>query len=283
MNARPKVFISYSSADRNHAERLVASLVLNAIQVWYDQFDLDIGQNVHARIQEGILAVDYLAIILTARSLESAWVREELSLAKQRELEERHVIVLPLLFEKVALPLHLRARKYGDFTDFSSGFRELMRAIDRHTAVKDLDETLRKRVHDAIAQLAAGTADDTQTIRSQQMARVIRGTALGVGHAAKQLAFESGADGRSPATVFVDIHSADASIPIAVDLGERAGSVLARVLQAINVDCLVTSKQRFSFLLVYEGIPLELDETLREAAVSDGAHLQLAAYTFVIE
>jgi hypothetical protein len=68
MNARTEVFVSYSSADRHHAERLVASLVLNAIQVWYDQADIDVGQNLHARIQEGLLAVDYLGVVLTARS-----------------------------------------------------------------------------------------------------------------------------------------------------------------------------------------------------------------------
>jgi hypothetical protein len=188
-----------------------------------------------------------------------------------------------LLFEKVALPLHLRARKYADFTDFSSGFHELMRVLDRRAAVTHLDETLRKRIRDAISHLGAGTADDVQTVRSQQVARITRGTALGLDQAAKQLTLESGADGRSPARVFVDIRSADASIPIAVDLGERGGSVLARVLQAINVDGLVSREQRFSFLLLYDGIPLELDETLRDADIPDGAHLQLAAYTFVIE
>lgn len=277
------MFVSYSSADRHHAERLVASLVLNAVQVWYDQSDIDVGQNVHARIHEGLLAVEYLGVILTARSLQSAWVAEELSLAKQRELEERKVIVLPLLFERVALPLHLRARKYADFTDFSSGFRELMRVLDRPSAVNDLDETLRKRVRDAISKLGSCTANDVQTIRSQQFARITRGAALELGQATKQLASELGADCRSPATVFVDIRSADASIPIAVDLGERAGSVVARVLQAISADTLVAKEQRFSFLLLYDGIPLELGETLRDADIPDGAHLQLAAYTYVIE
>jgi hypothetical protein len=99
----------------------------------------------------------------------------------------------------------------------------------------------------------------------------------------KHLALESGADGRNPATVFINVRSADASIPIAVDLDERSGSVLARVLQAINVDGLVAEAQRFSFLLLYDGVPLELEETLSDADISNGAHLQLAAYTFLIE
>lgn len=280
---RPKVFISYSSGDRDHAERLVASLVLNAIQVWFDQNDIDVGQRVHERIQEGLLSVDYLGVVLTARALASAWVMEELTLAKQRELEERQVIVLPLLFEKIALPLHLRARKYADFTDFPSGFRSLMRTLDRRLLVNDLDESLRTRVRDAIVELGSGRAGYVQAVRSQQMARITRRTALTSGETAKQLALESAAEGRSPATIFVDIRSADVSIPIVVDLDERSGSVLARVLQAINIDGLVANGQRFSFMLIYENIPLELDETLHEVEITDGAHLQLGAYTFLIE
>jgi hypothetical protein len=272
---RPKVFISYSSGDRDHAERLVASLVLNAIQVWFDQNDIDVGQRVHERIQEGLLSVDYLGVVLTARALASAWVMEE--------LEERQVIVLPLLFEKIALPLHLRARKYADFTDFPSGFRSLMRTLDRRLLVNDLDESLRTRVRDAIVELGSGRAGYVQAVRSQQMARITRRTALTSGETAKQLALESAAEGRSPATIFVDIRSADVSIPIVVDLDERSGSVLARVLQAINIDGLVANGQRFSFMLIYENIPLELDETLHEVEITDGAHLQLGAYTFLIE
>jgi hypothetical protein len=283
VDTRPKVFISYSSADREYAERLVASLTLNAIQVWYDQYDIAVGQNLHARIHEGLLGVNYLGVIPTARSLESAWVTEELSLAKQRELEERHVIVLPLLFERVALPLHLRARKYADFTNFSSGFRDLMRVLDRRAEINLIDETVRKRVHDAILGLGSDAASDVQAVRSQQAAKIMRSTALGLGQVTKQLELDSGADGRSPATIYVDILSANASIPIAADLGERGGSVLARILQVINLDSLVAERQRFSFLLLYDGIPVELDERLSDADISDGAHLQLAAYTFVIE
>jgi hypothetical protein len=282
MNRRPKVFISYSSVDRAHAEHLVASLILNGIQVWYDQNDIDVGQNIHSRIQEGLLSVDYLGVLLTARALQSAWVTEELSLAKQRELEERQVIVLPLLFEKVALPLHLRARKYADFSDFSSGFRELMRVLDRGAAAVELDEPLRKRVRDAMSQLGTGTVAEVQTVRSQQMARITRATALELGQAAKQSARESVTIGTST-TVFIDIRSADVSVPITVDLGERAESVLARLLEAFDIQGLVAREQRFSFLLLYQGIPLGLDETLRDAEIVEGAHLQLGAYTFAIE
>jgi hypothetical protein len=208
-------------------------------------------------------------------------VKEELSLAKQRELEERNVIVLPLLFEQVTLPLHLRSRKYANFIDFDNGFRELMRAMNRRATVNPFDYSLRQRVRDAIGSFGSGTAAEIQEVRSQNAARLIRGTLLSPGRVVQQDL--DSPDDSNPATIFVDIESAQLSVPIRVDLKERSGAVLARLLQAIELDQLVLNSQRFSFFLAYEGIPLELDEKLIDAEIEDGAHLQLGAYTFLIE
>jgi hypothetical protein len=279
---RPRIFISYSSKDREAAERLVSALLLNAVQVWYDQRDIDVGDHIYDKIHQGLLEVDFLGVILTSRSLESTWVKEELSLAKQRELEERNVIVLPLLFEQVTLPLHLRSRKFANFTDFDTGFRELMRAMNRQTSVSAFDYSLRQRVREAISSFGSGTAEEIQEVRSQNAARLVRRTLLPVNRIREQPNTDA-TDDSSLSTIFVDIESAQVSIPIQVSLTERAGSVLARVLQAVDLDQIVLKGQRFSFFLAYEGIPLELDERLVDADIAEGGHLQIGAYTFLIE
>ena len=279
---RPKVFISYSSKDRAYAEKLVSSLLLNAVQVWYDQRDIEVGQQIHDRIHDGLLQADFLGVVLTPRSIASAWVHEELSLAKQRELEEHNVIILPLLFEAVTLPLHLRSRKYADFSDFDSGFQNLMRALNRKALISTFDESMRKRVLDAVSGRGSGAAAKLQTIRSQNAARLVRGTTINVAEIPAQLTAAVIHDS-SPAMIFVDIQGAEIDIPIRVDLSERSGSVLARVLQAVGLDQLVVEHQQYSFFLMYNGIPLELNERLTDANVTDGAHLQLGAYTFMIE
>lgn len=282
IGSRPKVFISYSSKDRAYAERLVSALVLNAVQVWYDQRDLKVGQQIHDKIQESLLQVDFLGVLLTRNSLASTWVKEELTLAKQRELEERNVVILPLLFEQVSLPLHLRSRKYADFSDFDSGFRELMLTLGAQAAVSVFDDSLRQRVFKAVSTFGSGTAAEIQEIRSQTAAKLVRGTTLAAAQVTAQLNAEP-AGVLNPATIFVDIQSAEIDIPIQVDLSERCGSVLARVLQAVSLDQLVLELQQYSFFLVYEGIPLELNERLSDANIKDRAHLQLGAYTFMIE
>jgi hypothetical protein len=262
---------------------LSSALLLNAIEVWFDEFDIDVGQNIHDRICEGLVEADFLGVVLTPRSLESAWVKEELSLAKQRELEERKVIILPLLFDSARLPLHLRSRKYADFTDFDTGFRAIMKVLDRGAALVNLDGTVRARIRDVFSDLGSDSATEIQTVRSQNIARIVRSAALPINAVDNELALSTNDLGSKPATVFVDIRSAEAEVPIRVDLDERSGTILARVLKAIGLDAPINKGQRFSFFLIYEGIPLELNETLSEAGILNAAHLQLGAFTYLIE
>jgi hypothetical protein len=82
--------------------------------------------------------------------------------------------------------------------------------------------------------------------------------------------------------IHVAIHAAEAKVPIAVDLTETAGHVLARLLRALGLDEVVSS-QRIAFFLLHEGMPLEVDDTLAAAGVGAGDQLELGLYTFLIE
>jgi hypothetical protein len=88
----PRVFISYSSRDKVHAQRLASMLLLNGIRAWFDDWEILVGHNIYDSVYEGVLSSDYFAVVLTASALDSRWVKEELSFARQRELEKRQVV-----------------------------------------------------------------------------------------------------------------------------------------------------------------------------------------------
>jgi hypothetical protein len=259
----------------------VSALILNGIDVWLDRFDIDVGDDVHEKIVQGVVDADYVGVLLTASSLASAWVTEELSLAKQRELEERNVILLPLLFEPLTLPLHLRKRKYANFTDFDAGLRELLRTLGRGALLGELDGAVRERVQ---ALLTAGpghaAVDGVQEVRSQMAARLVRATSLPV--AKVDDALRPDAALIESAIIVIDIKSAAATVPIRVNLDETAGRVLARVIRALGLEETIEG-QRLSFFLIFDDQPLELSETLHEVGVADGDHLQLGVFTYLIE
>lgn len=124
------VFISYSRANADFVDHLAQQLVVERVHVWLDRWELNVGDSIIDRIQSAIQASDYLCVVLSKASLESEWCKKELNAALIRELDERKVVVLPVLLEACTIPVFLREKLYADFrTSFSDGFDQLRRAL----------------------------------------------------------------------------------------------------------------------------------------------------------
>jgi TIR domain len=124
------VFISYSHEDREVVDRIAANLVRRRVNVWVDRWELRIGDSLIQRIQSEIQSADALVVMLSRASVRSAWCQKELSAGLIRELEERRVVVLPVLLEECEIPLFLRDKKYADFRrGFDHGLSDLLEGI----------------------------------------------------------------------------------------------------------------------------------------------------------
>ncbi len=74
-------------------------------------------------------------MILSRASIESEWCKKELSAGLLRELEERRVVVLPVLVEECEIPLLLRGKMYADFrADYDTGLNRILEAVARVTS-----------------------------------------------------------------------------------------------------------------------------------------------------
>lgn len=111
------IFLSHSHADKSFARRLAADLRASGHDVWIDEAEIEIGDSLIHKIREGLDAVDYVAAILSSNSIESEWVTKELEIASNREIDEKRVVVLPLMIENVGMPGFLKGKFYGDFTN----------------------------------------------------------------------------------------------------------------------------------------------------------------------
>ncbi len=128
------VFISYSHADSVFANTLAAHLVKNNAHVWIDSWELNVGDSILAHVQKAIQESSALLIILSKASVESAWVKKELNAGLMRELDEKKVLVLPVLLEDCEIPMFLREKMYADFrTNFDAGLSKLVDALLRIT------------------------------------------------------------------------------------------------------------------------------------------------------
>jgi len=124
------VFISYSSKDKDFAERLATDLRASGAEVWFDQWEIKVGDSITQKINDGIHDNDYLAVVLSPDSVASPWVRKELNVAMMRELNRRSVFVLPILYLDCEIPELIADKRYADFRkSYEFGFSEVLEVL----------------------------------------------------------------------------------------------------------------------------------------------------------
>ncbi|MCC5581865.1 toll/interleukin-1 receptor domain-containing protein [Microtetraspora sp. AC03309] len=137
------IFISYSHQDGNFVDRLAQQLVQNKVRIWMDKWELHVGDSLISKIQDAITDASALLVILSQSSVTSAWCQRELNGGLMRELDERQVIVLPVLIEDCMIPIFLRDKLYADFRhNFDDGLNAVLEAVARisNAAMGRIDE-----------------------------------------------------------------------------------------------------------------------------------------------
>src|SRR6266404_6484728 len=130
------IFISYSHADKAFVNKLASNLVKHDAHVWVDTWELNVGDSILNRVQEAIRDSSALLIVLSKASVASEWCKKELSAGLMRELDEKRVVVLPVLVEDCEIPVFLREKMSADFRkDFKSGLKALVEAVARVTKI----------------------------------------------------------------------------------------------------------------------------------------------------
>jgi hypothetical protein len=124
------IFLSYSHADADFVESLATQLVRNKHYIWLDKWELNVGDSLIQRIQGALHLTPGLIVVLSKASVESEWCKKELESGLIRELEEKRVVVFPVVKEDCELPMFLRGKVYADFRkSFDDGFRALNEGI----------------------------------------------------------------------------------------------------------------------------------------------------------
>ena len=122
------LFISYSHQDIEFVDRLAVRLAEERVHVWLDRMELRVGDSLTRKIEEALERASAILLVLSSASVASEWCRREVTAGLVRELEERRVLVLPLLIQDCQIPLFLRDKLRADFrADFEKGLGEVLR------------------------------------------------------------------------------------------------------------------------------------------------------------
>jgi len=91
-----------------------------------------VGDSLISRIQQAITGASALLVILSQSSITSPWCEKEINSGLLRELDERRVVVLPILVEDCRIPIFLRDKVFADFrSDFDAGLQTILESVAR--------------------------------------------------------------------------------------------------------------------------------------------------------
>jgi TIR domain len=121
--------VSYSTEDRPFVDDLVNELKIRSVDVWYDKFEIKVGDSIVQKVNDGIGQSDWLIVVLSNSSVNSKWVTHELQAALTITIQ-KGAFLLPLRKDSVPIPTLLADRRYADFVkDPEQGFRDILEVV----------------------------------------------------------------------------------------------------------------------------------------------------------
>lgn len=133
---KPLVFLSHTHSDRERVRPFAAAIKAHGLDVWIDEERISVGDSLIETVSHGLRSAECLAFFMSRDSIQSPWVRQELSIVMAERLSARGKgpIVIPILLEDVEIPPVLRDVKYIDLRSggFDQAAVELSIAVSRH-------------------------------------------------------------------------------------------------------------------------------------------------------
>jgi TIR domain len=126
----PSVFVCHRKADVALVEPIALELRLAGHQVWLDEWEIDVGDSIVARVDAGLGGASYLILCCSATG-QSLWTDREWMSTLARQLAGHSIRLLPVLIDgKGRKPSILADIRFADLAaDWTTGMKQLMAAI----------------------------------------------------------------------------------------------------------------------------------------------------------
>jgi len=125
--AKPDIFISHSSKDKAAAIQLAKVLNFCSVDVWLDDWELEIGQSLIDEISEAMNDSRYIAVLITENYNKTVWTKTEYKKALSREQKEDRTVLLPIIVGEAVIPDFIVDKIYIDLRkEFYKGIVDLV-------------------------------------------------------------------------------------------------------------------------------------------------------------
>lgn len=124
------LFICHASEDKPVAHSLAQFLHRRGAQVWFDQWEIRVGDSIVQKINDALSSISHLAVLLSRNSINKPWVTKEFSSTLMRQLADNSVTILPVRLDDSPVPAILADVRYADCrAGVERGFAELEQAL----------------------------------------------------------------------------------------------------------------------------------------------------------
>jgi tetratricopeptide (TPR) repeat protein len=113
------VFLSHNKADKPQVRRLAKRLKKAGLQVWFDEWVIQAGDQILLAIERGLEASRSLVLCLSPNALGSEWVTMERTTVLFRDPTNANRRFIPVLLADCEIPDALRGYKYVDYRNGS--------------------------------------------------------------------------------------------------------------------------------------------------------------------
>jgi len=93
------VFICYASEDKAFVEPVAQALISKGLKVWYDRFELKMGDSLRQEIDHGLVSSRYGTVVLSKNFFKKQWPQSELNALAGRQNAEGRKVILPIWHE----------------------------------------------------------------------------------------------------------------------------------------------------------------------------------------
>lgn len=126
-NSDPRIFLSYSTADKEIADKIANGIKILDFSIWYSDWALKPGDSIVEKINEALSQSDTLIVLLSNTSVNSLWVKREMNTVLMSKLSGQNVKLIPVVIEKCTIPPLLQDTLHIDMSnDFNSGLIKLL-------------------------------------------------------------------------------------------------------------------------------------------------------------
>ncbi len=129
------VFLSHSSLDKPFVRRLNSRLQREGFKTWLDEKDLVIGDSLATEVSKAVTRAKAVIVVVSAASVASNWVRQELTQAAHRMINGQCRLV-PIVIDDVETPPELTGLLYADCrAGRKGGLSRVIAALDEEAAL----------------------------------------------------------------------------------------------------------------------------------------------------